>query len=225
MNTPRRKKNSSKVNLILSTVFHTVIIVALFYFAAREGMLGKQLKKIAVQMAPKEKPPEKPKEPEKPPEPPKETPKEEPKMAQPKTVEAPKVARAAAPPAAAPAAAPPAAALPAFSFSDGAKIVQDSSDPTVIYKGLVEWALRAKWNRPENMNDESYVAEVEVAIDPTGKLVASDWKKGSGDAKWDDSVRRALAATKAFTRPPPKGFPERVLVRFDVQQETETIIQ
>ena len=42
--TTRRKRNSSKVNLIVSVVFHAVLIGALFYFAAREGMLGKKLK-------------------------------------------------------------------------------------------------------------------------------------------------------------------------------------
>ena len=75
----RKKKNSSKVNLTISLVFHAVLLGALFYFAAREGLIGKKMQKIAVQMV-KEKPPEKPKEPEKPKvEPPKvETPKIEP---------------------------------------------------------------------------------------------------------------------------------------------------
>ena len=59
---PRKEKNSSKVNLIISVVFHAVLVLVLFYFAAREGLLGKKLKKIAVQMI-KEKPPEKPKAP------------------------------------------------------------------------------------------------------------------------------------------------------------------
>ena len=221
---PRKKRNSSRTNLIISTIFHTVIIVALFYFAAREGMLGKKLKTLAAQIVPKEKPPEKPKEPEKPPEPPKEV-VETPKAAAPPKVEAPKAVRTvSAPPAVAPAAAPPAGTVPAFDF-DGGKIVQTTSDPAVIYKGMVEWALRSKWNRPEDTRDDSYVAEVELMIDPTGKLIGSDWKKGSGDAKWDESVRRVLAQVKSFSRPPPKGFPPKVLVRFDVQQETETIIQ
>ena len=48
-------------------IFHGIIIGALIFVAAREGILGKDLKKIAVTMVPKEKPPEKPKE--KPPEP------------------------------------------------------------------------------------------------------------------------------------------------------------
>src|ERR1700733_10554893 len=80
---PRKVRNSSKVNLMISFAFHAVLVLVLFYFAAREGLLGKKLNKIAVQMI-KEKPPEKPK----PPEPPKIEP---PKIETPKIVEAPKV--------------------------------------------------------------------------------------------------------------------------------------
>src|SRR5271169_4058308 len=118
----RKKRNSSKVNLTISVIFHSALILAIFFFAAREGMLGKKLKQITVTMVPKEKKPEPPKE--KPP---------EPKVEQPKVAEAPKppeipqprVETAAAPPPvdSAPAVAPAAASLPAFDFSDGAKDV------------------------------------------------------------------------------------------------------
>ena len=70
---PKKKKNSSKVNLTISAVFHGLLILALVYFAAREGYLGKKIKEITVYKVEKEKPPEKP--PEKKTEPPKETPK------------------------------------------------------------------------------------------------------------------------------------------------------
>ena len=36
-------------------------------------------------------------------------------------------------------------------------------------------------------------------------------------------MKRALKDTTAFTRPPPKNFPSKVLVRFDTQQESEAI--
>ena len=45
----RKRRNSSKVNLLISLAFHAVIVLALAYFAAREGLLGKQLKKIAIE--------------------------------------------------------------------------------------------------------------------------------------------------------------------------------
>ena len=99
---PKTKKNSSKVNLTISLVFHGLLVGIMIYVAAREGLLGKKLQKISVQMV-KEKPPEKPKEPPKP-----ETPKVEP----PKVVEAPKMEPPKAeppPPQSAPVVAPPAA--------------------------------------------------------------------------------------------------------------------
>lgn len=222
--TPRKKKNSAKVNLIFSLVFHSVLIGALFFFAAREGLLGKQLKTIAVTLAPKEKPPEKPKE--KPPEPKAEPPKEEaPKVAaipQPARIPPPTAAPASTAP---PAVAPPAASLPSFNFSDGAKAVESSSNPVTIYKGFIEFALRSKWVRPDQVDDTGFVAEVELEISPAGAILASQLKKGSGDARWDDSVKKVLAQTKSLSRPPPKGFPGKFLVRFDTQTETEEIIQ
>src|SRR6266404_6906017 len=109
----RKKQNSARVNLIISLVFHSVLISALFFFAAREGLLGKQLKKIAITMVPKEKPPEKPKEPEPKPQPAEpETPQpaQTPQTAQlPKAIEAPPPASAIAS-----AVAPPAAVVPSF---------------------------------------------------------------------------------------------------------------
>jgi hypothetical protein len=215
----RKPRNSSKVNLIISVTFHGLIIVALVYFAAREGLLGKTIRKIAVEMV-KEKPAEKKPEPEKPkPEPPK---VETPKVVQAPKIEAPKET-AEAPPSMAPAAAPAAVEMPSFSF-EGGKEVQTSSDPGQIYKGLVEYSLRSRWNRPEDIDDHAYVAEVEVSVDHSGQITDPVWKKGSGDKRWDDSVRMAIAATKGVDHAPPKNFPSHVLIRFDVQQ-SEPVVQ
>ena len=220
---PRQPKNSSKINLLISFVFHSTIVVALVYFAAREGLLGKQFKKIAVEIV-REKEPEKPKEPDKPKD---EPPKPEP----PKIVETPKTAipheTAAAPPPAtatlAPAVAPPPAEVASFEF-DGGKSVQSSSDPIQLYRGFVEYSLRSRWNRPTDMADDHFVAEVEVSVNQDGRIYDPQWKKGSGDSRWDDSVRAALAATTSLDRHPPANFPTRVLVRFDVQETTEPVI-
>ena len=219
----RKQRNSTRVNLIVSLAFHSIIVIALFLFAAREGMLGKQLKKIAVTMVPKEKPPEKPKE--KQPEPK----IEPPNVDTPKDVEKPQMAQQPRPVAAPPAAsfssiAPPPAVVPSFDFSGG-RIVETSSNPGLIYKGFVEYMLRSKWDRPEDVQDEDYVAELELAIDSTGKIIGVDWKKGSGNSRWDESIRRAVAQTKSMNRPPPKDFPEKFVVRFDVQPVTEPILQ
>jgi TonB family protein len=217
----RQKRNSSKISLIISVVFHGALILAVFYFAAREGMLGKKMKQLAVTMV-KEKPPEPPKP--KPPEPKPELPRTQETV---KRAAPPPVETAAAKPSqvaiAPPAAAPPAVTLPSFDFSDGAKEVNSLSDATSIYKALIEHSVRSHWNRPEDMSDESYVAEVEFTIDAKGKITGSRWRSGSGDARWDNSVKTAVAQVKSISKPPPKDFPNNFVVRFDVEGSAENL--
>jgi outer membrane biosynthesis protein TonB len=212
---PRKKKNSSKVNLTISLVFHAVLVGALLYFAAREGLLGKQIKKIAVHMEKEEKPhePEKPKV-----EPPK---VETPKFEQPKVVEE---AKPSAPPVTAPPVVAPANQdIPSFEF-EGGKTVNAESDPVQLYKGYLEYILRSKWNKPDNMEDDSYVAEVQVSVDKAGNLGGMVWQKGSGNDKWDQSVKEVFKVVQSIDRRPPTNFPSQVTVRFDVQEETEPVM-
>jgi TonB family protein len=226
----RKAPKISKLSATMSLLLHAVLIGGMIFFAAREGMLGKQLKKIAVTMVPKEKRPEKLKEkpPEKPAEKPPEIKKEEPAREEPQKLAPvpppePRVANTASPPPTVPTVAPPAAAIPSFDF-EGGKMVESSSDPKILYKGFVEYTFRSAWKRPEGVSDANYAAEVEIAIDPAGHITGSQWKKGSGHAVWDNSVRQVVAQTKSVGRPPPKGFPDQVLVRFDVQAETDALM-
>src|SRR5205085_887776 len=99
------------------------------------------------------------------------------------------------------------------------------NDPVQLYKGMIEYALRSRWDRPADAADRDYVAEVEVTVDRSGQISNPVWKKKSGDKRWDDSVGQALAATRGVNRPPPANFPAQVLVRFDVQELTETLVQ
>ena len=213
-----KKKNSSKVNLTISFVFHAVLIGGLLYFAAREGLIGKKLQKIAVEMV-KEKQPEKPKEQEKPKvEPPKmETAKNEPpKYEEPK----PAAAQAEAPPVVA----PPSVDVPSFEF-EGGKAVNSESDPVQLYKGYMEYSLRSKWNRPEDIDDANYVADVAVSVDTSGNLNHIQWQKGSGNSRWDQSVRDVFKVVQNIDRRPPTNFPAQVTIRFDVQTEpTEPVM-
>jgi outer membrane biosynthesis protein TonB len=209
-----KTRNSTKVNLVISLVFHALIVGTLLYVAARQGFLGKQIKKIAVEMV-REKAPEKPKVAEKPKEivPKIDIPKaaEVAKMEQPKELAAPPPSGAEAP-----AVAPPAADLPSFSF-EGGKAVVTTSDPVQLYKGLLESTLRYNWDRPKDMDDHTNLAEVEVSVDKSGEIGDPVWKKSSGQKKWDESVRLAIAGTAKVSRPPPTNFPHRVVVRFDVE--------
>lgn len=216
----RKQRNSSKVNLTISFIFHGILILVVFVFAAREGMLGKKLKQLSVTMVPKEKKPEPPKE--KPAERKIEPPKtdQQPKVAlsQPKVAPvAPPASGAPPPPAAALVAAPAAVNLPAVDFDDGAKEVHTITDPHAIYKALVEHTLRSRWNRPQDIADDDYVAEIELALDAKGRITDYNWLTGSGDKRWDESVKEVVAQTKNVNRPPPKGFPPKFLVRFDVE--------
>ena len=213
----RRKKNSTKINLVISAIFHSLIFIAIVFFAAREGLIGNKLKAFAVVLVPKEKKPEQPKPVENKPEPVKvETPK---LAAAPKSTPPPQAASAPPPSTVVPSAAPPASALPSFSFSDGAKIVETSSDPVVLYKSAVENALRARWIRPDGLNDSTYVAELELTIDSSGRITGKDLKKSSGDSRWDEAVRKAVSQVTALNRPPPRNFPGKFTVRFDVQSD------
>lgn len=222
-----RIKKASRISVVISTLFHTILVGGLAFFAAKEGMLGKEMKKIAVTMVAKEKPPEKPKE--KPPEP---KPEKEPEKAK---EDSPPVQRLASlpPPAAAnyaPAmesaiAAPAAAEAPAFDFGGG-KEVQTTSNPADIYKSYMEYSFRSHWDRPENINDDNFVAEVAVNVASDGSITSTEWEKGSGNTAWDNSVKKALTETDSIGRPPPKGFPSRIVVRFDVLSATaESTIQ
>ena len=204
------------MNLTISVIFHSLLVGTVLYFAAREGIMGKKMATIVATLEKREKkpaPPPKAKEPEVKPETPKTV-----EVARPAAATAPVHTAAAPPPVAEPAAVAPAALiLPDMNFDDGAHEVQTAADAKAAYKGMVERALRSRWNRPDDVADDTFVAEVELRIDSTGQFGGYEWLKGSGDARWDASVKATLAATKGMSRPPPKGFPEKFLVRFDVE--------
>jgi len=211
---PPNDGDSSKTNLLISFVFHALLVAIVIYLAARQGFLGHEMQKITVEMI-KEKSPEPPKPPPKP----VEIPKPEPPkvVAAPKPVEAPKTQAQSV---AAPTVAPPPAELPSFDF-DGGKSVISSSDPVEIYRSAIESAFRSKWNRPENMADDNYFVDIRVSVHPDGTVSDIQWRKGSGNSAWDDSVRRAIASIKSLDTPPPTNFPPYVNIRFDVQEDTE----
>lgn len=206
----RKKVNSGKVNWTISFIFHGVLALIVLFVAAREGILGKKLKEITV-IKVNDKKPEQAKE--KPQEPKPEPPKDEPKVA----VAAPKIDVPAPPADAGGAAAPAAVSLPSFDFSDGAHAVATISDANGLYKAGVEYLLRSHWNRPEDLDDAKYVAEVQLTVNPKGDVENYQWVSGSGNQRWDDSVKAVMDETQSIGKAPPKGFPGTFVVRFDVQ--------
>jgi TonB C terminal len=219
-----KKLNSSKFNLVVSVIFHTLLVLVLFYFAAKEGILGKKMQTLAVTMVPKDKKPEPPKE--KAPEPKVETAKAA-EAPRPANAPAPKLETTTAPPPSdmSPAAAPAMVIGSDMDFSDGAHEVA-AADPNTVYKKMVERILQSRWNRPEGLADETFVAEAELHVDNAGQFGPYQWIRGSGNKTWDDSVKAVLSATKTVNHAPPKGFPGKFTVRFDIEtSRTEEVIQ
>jgi type IV secretory pathway VirB10-like protein len=217
----RKRKSQAKINLLISIVFHVLVGGGLLYLAARQGVLGNKMREITAFRVKEEKPPEpqKPKEEPKP-----EEPKPEVAQAprpQPTTTQAPPPNQA--PPPTAISDAPPAASAADFNFSDGAKVIQTPNDPIEAYKGFVEFSIRSRWNKPEGVDDSTFVAEVEVSLAPDGKIERYEWKSQTADKTWNNSIGVAMAATKNIGRPLPKGFPSKFLVRFDAVADTEAV--
>ncbi|HEY1787255.1 MAG TPA: TonB C-terminal domain-containing protein, partial [Verrucomicrobiae bacterium] len=111
-----------------------------------------------------------------------------------------------------------------FDFGGG-KVVDTSSDPVQIYKGALEYAFRSKWDRPDNVEDDKYVDEIQVSVSADGQISDPQWQKSSGNSTWDESVRKAIEAVSNMDRPPPTNFPPKVVIRFDVQDESESLLQ
>jgi hypothetical protein len=214
----RKNRSSSKANLIFSVVFHGALIVIVFVLAAKTGIIPPRYIPISL-IKPEEKKPEPPK-----PEPPKpETPKE---VEQPKVnVPPPQVAAVAPPPVNdTPAVAPAAAVISGMDYPEG-KAVTEMSDPRSIYKALVEHILQTRWNRPDDMDDAKFSADVELTIDSKGNIKNYRWISGSGNTRWDNSVKEVLAEVKTISRTPPKNFPEKFVTRFDVESVRSEAVQ
>jgi TonB family protein len=226
-----RKRRSSRIGIIVSLAFHAFAIAALVWMA-REGMLGLPAKKLTVRLL-QEPEPEKPSLPEIP------KPKTEqplqPKPDLPAVVAEPEPVQAAPPPSANPSdlpepaplpVAPPAAQAPVLVFDESAHsdAISDAN-PQARYRSFIEFSLRLRWNRPVDVADATFVAEVEVSVDSEGRVSAPKWKRKSGDPRWDASVLDAIRQTPKLDRPPPEGFPVKVTLRFDVVSEKEHLIE
>jgi TonB family protein len=215
----RKKRNSAKVNLIFSVTFHGLIGLAVFYFAAREGILGHSLQTMTVMLE------EKKPEIKQPPKPKEELPKPElPKPVEPvKLVEPPKmtaVVQAPPPPVDVTGPvdiAPPPAEEAPFVFDEESHKVISSTNMVQIYQSLLQDALQFNWDRPRDMDAQTNQAEVELAVGKNGELTGPVITKSSGQTKWDQSVLTAVANTKKVSRPPPTNFPSRVKVQFYVE--------
>ena len=76
------------------------------------------------------------------------------------------------------------------------------------------------------MADDNYCRRGGRFGGPHGSGSATQFgRKAPAIPRWDDSVRAAIAGVTTMATPPPTNFPPRVTIRFDVQQETERVMQ
>jgi TonB family protein len=218
----RRKRNTAKSNLTLSIILHVILFGFAAWWAANEGMLGKKMQELSVLLVPREKKADKPVEKKAEQKAAEEKKVEETKTTPTKTTATETTAKTTAPPpppppvidtSTAPPPPPPAVDVGAFTFGEEVLTGKSSLDN---YKGVIEKALLGRWQKPSEGDDLNYVVEIELALDASGNITSLDWKKSSGNPKWDDSVKKALNGVKALPSAPPKGFPAKFVVRFDV---------
>lgn len=237
---PSSAARPSWTGLAISLGLHGLVFVAFAWFAARQGMLGEDLKRFTVTVLPARVVPPPPSAPspavepapvpEFPPPPPpevavhsKESESPPPVPGPATSTDTPRPSRGSAPEiprrgdaVARPLFDAPPPAFPGFQIGGAAVVATADTSPRARYQGFVEYVLRAAWRRPKGVADSTFLAVVELAIDAKGQITESTWKRGSGHRAWDDAVRAAVASTRTLGRVPPDGFPPRVEVRFDV---------
>lgn len=85
---------------------------------------------------------------------------------------------------------------------------------------IEEWlrqALREKWRYSKYQRTGRSVpsAEVEVEFDAQGKLAAYRFIRASQDARFDDSLKRAILSLEALPKPLRKPFKETIIFNLD----------
>lgn len=203
-------KNDKKITILVVFLLHLIGILALTFFASKEGVLGKKMQALAVVLVPKSEPVK---------EKPVEKKIEVPVIAKEDRMEAPKSVGVSTPKSVVvDAVAPSAAVLPSMEFSDGAKEVKTLTDPIQLYKKYVENVYLSRWNRPEIDGDLNFVSQIQITMDERGRIVSSSYLKLSGNKEWDNSVKQTVSPITMFSKVPPKGFPSTVIIQFDVQE-------
>ena len=202
-----------KKTLALAAGVHIVLILLLGLLAGKEGLLGKKIQALTVQLVPKEKVVEPPKAKQEAPRPVVELPKpiqETVEMRPIRPVEAPVVMTA-----------PPPVVEPTVIFNDGAKNVITTEDPIQLYKSKIERIFWNKWKFPTDSPEESSTT-ISVSINDAGTITGIGWtsqKIGNlNNDKFQNSVRDVVAQVQHLGIPP-KTFPRDFQIRFDVVEE------
>lgn len=220
MSLPQRHKHrQSRTSIIVSVVFHVVVVTLVAWLAARKGMFGEGVKKEIEALEQETKKPE--------PEKPKEQPKPEVAKVEdakptitPTTTPAPVTDPTPSPSNVPPAVDAPEAADAPEMFIPAAPTGPVITDKIERYRAVIQGAYLAVWDKPPGPDDANYAADVEISVDSRGRISDPKFIKGSGDTKWDATVKDALAKVKEIGEAPPDKFPQRFTVRFDTVTDT-----
>lgn len=210
---------SPKSGLLLSVAFHAVALGILIWVAAHEGLFQPPQKSVTVTLVPEPEPEQQPiVQPTQPPSVPapqsviseQPTPSFDPQpnpepSILPSEPHVPSVA------------APPPVDVPQLVFNETTETSGiGTGDSASYYRKFIEFTLRTHWNRPADIDDHTYVAELVIAVDSNGSLRPVRWERNSGNKRWDNSVLNAVKETQRIERVPPNGFPPIITIRFDV---------
>jgi hypothetical protein len=108
--------------------------------------------------------------------------------------------------------------LPDFYIPGGKEL--NAGSPIDVFKDTLEKIIKEKWNKPENLEDDKFVALVDITVGRDGTLSNPQYRTVSGNTAWDNTVRAAIAAVPRVTEKVPTNFPPRVTIKFDVAEET-----
>jgi len=70
------------------------------------------------------------------------------------------------------------------------------------YYDLLRERLQENWALPVWIARQNYSAQVQIYIDPRGNLKSFRFTKPSGNAQFDDAVKRTLSESSPFPKPP-----------------------
>jgi len=84
------------------------------------------------------------------------------------------------------------------------------SDPKSLYKALVEHTLRSAGTSLTILRTTASWPRWSWRWIRSGNIADTRWLRGSGDARWDNSVKAVLAETKTVGKSAAERFPGEV---------------
>lgn len=85
--------------------------------------------------------------------------------------------------------------------------------PFIYYANLMKGELQRQLTRNKELRELAYKADVQVWVNRDGSVSRFDLLKGTGDAELDEMLKKAIAASTAFSAAPPEKMPQPIRLR------------